>query len=1589
MNDGKPDRDLYRNPAHHLNDRWSLQTDTSTYFLTVNAGSNNLRLTPTANNVSGNTLSPEPYFMHTVGYYPRNKINGGYAVHVDNQYLYSSSYDKGEGWTSDNLATNATNTQNFTNLQVYAAGPAGTFNIALSGNAIAPREYLATINNDSITGGDVDFYNDAKSSGTFPASLISGGTAAVRVKNVCNQSPCPGSDRMVIHKYEITYPRNFNLNAASNFEFNLPASAAGNYLEIQNFTTGGVAPVLYDLTNGKRYVADISLSSLVRIVLEPSSVERKMILASEAPANINNVLNLTQRTFTNYSLADNQGDYLIISNSLLFNGANGSNPVEDYKAYRASTQGGSYTSKIYLVDELVDQFGFGILNHPLAVRNFIRFSRNTFTAAPKHIFIIGKGVEYAISEKRANDNINTLRLNFVPTYGVPASDVLLAAEPGSSLAETSIGRLSAVNAQEVEDYLKKVKQTEEAQTALSPNIADKAWTKNVLHFSGGGGEQSLATLLGGYMREYKKTISDTAFGGNVHSITKESSNTVQQLENSAVPDLFTEGLSLLTYFGHSSSSTLEFNIENPAAYNNPGKYPLFLALGCNAGNIFGNSIVRLTEKSSTAENYVLSSNKGSIGFIASSHFGLVHYLNIWGDHFYRSLSNIDYGKTIGEILNSTAQRVFNFTSQEDFYSRSNVEELTLIGDPAVRINPHSKPDYAIEDKMVELSPFVSILDETYKVKAKFMNIGKSVNQNIIVEVKHEFPNQSSEVIYRDTVEGGIDYADSVSIDVPIDIARDKGSNKITITIDADNNVDELFETNNSITKEFIVYEDEAKPIYPYNYSIINKQGIKFFASTANPLLGTLNYKMEIDTTEHFDSPLKVVSMVTSKGGVLEFSPSITLRDSTVYYWRVGAVEGNAAIKWSKASFIYLPDSEEGFSQSHLFQHLDSDTVGISLDSSSGEWRYHSRSTNIFARNGVWGNAATQEAEVSVSVEGDPYIRSACTVSTIVFNLFDPKTALPLENNTGKYGSALVCAPSRRWNFEFSYTTAASRKKIMDFMDSIPENYYVIVRNFVRSNNTIFISHWKNDTTLYGSNNSLYHKMKAVGLSVIDSFYTSRAFIHIYKKGDLRFEPISVASGGINDRITLGAEMLTPHPVGEINSPVFGPAKRWKELRWDGKKQEDSAGDELNIEVVGVKKDGMKEVLFSDIGLNQKNVDISAIDPIQYPFVQLKMQNVDSVNFTPYQLKYWTLNYDPVPEGVVAPNIYLNIKDTLEVNEPFDFGVAFKNISPNSFDSLRVKLTIVDRNNVNHQLAFEKHKPLSPFDTLTFKYNIDTKELAGLNTLYVEMNPDREQPEHHQFNNYIYKNFYIKGDTVNPFLDVTFDSRHILNNDLISSKPEIVIKLKDDAKWMLLDDTSLVSIKVKYPDGTIKSFSNFNSDTLSFNKTQQPSQSDNTATINFKPYFAEDGTYELIVSGADKSNNKAGVLEYRVAFQVINKAMISNLLNYPNPFTSSTAFVFTLTGGEIPQNLKIQILTVTGKVVREITKQELGPLQIGRNITEFKWDGTDQYGQKLANGIYLYRVITNLNGKSLDKYRSGADDTDKYFNKGYGKMYLMR
>ncbi|MBK5272590.1 MAG: hypothetical protein JJE22_16430, partial [Bacteroidia bacterium] len=402
----------------------------------------------------------------------------------------------------------------------------------------------------------------------------------------------------------------------------------------------------------------------------------------------------------------------------------------------------------------------------------------------------------------------------------------------------------------------------------------------------GASDDNLTNILQGYMDNYDRIISDTLYGANVHTFSKSTSDEVQELGSNRIEALFHEGIGLLTYFGHSSSSTMAFNLDNPDKYDNEGKYPVMIAMGCNAGNLFNFNIARFQTKETLSERFILADHKGTIAFIASTHYGIVHYLNVFNTGTYKALTGSMYGKTLGELLIESITQAYNITTQNDYYARFHCEEIALHGDPALKLNAFDKPDYVIEDPMVKISPAViSIADTHFTLDASVMNIGKAVNKNIVIEVKRTYPDHTTEIIESDTIPG-TKFIDSLSYSIPIVPDRDKGLNQITITVDPNNDVPELYENNNSVTKDFVIFEDEARPVYPGNYSIVNHQNIKLYASTANSFASVQQYRMELDTTELFNSPIKVSQSKSSAGGILEFDPGISFTEGTVYYWRV-------------------------------------------------------------------------------------------------------------------------------------------------------------------------------------------------------------------------------------------------------------------------------------------------------------------------------------------------------------------------------------------------------------------------------------------------------------------------------------------------------------------------------------------------------------------------------------------------------------------------------------------------------------------------------------------------------------------------------
>ena len=244
------------------------------------------------------------------------------------------------------------------------------------------------------------------------------------------------------------------------------------------------------------------------------------------------------------------------------------------------------------------------------------------------------------------------------------------------------------------------------------------------------------------------------------------------------------------------------------------------------------------------------------------------------------------------------------------------------------------------------------------------------------------------------------------------------------------------------------------------------------------------------------------------------------------------------------------------------------------------------------------------------------------------------------------------------------------------------------------------------------------------------------------------------------------------------------------------------------------------------------------------------------------------------------------------------------------------------------------------------------------------------------------------------LDVTFNGRHIANGEIVSANPTIFIQSKDENVYNWQTDTNGIKLWWKKPNSTV--FERINLDSFEYQFTPATSIQ-NLAKLEFKPKNLAEGIYTLKVQSNDVNLNNAGSAEYQINFTVINAKSATNFYPYPNPFTSSMRFVFKLTGSEVPDYINVKIMTIQGKVVKELNKDDLGNIHIGSNITDVVWDGTDEYGDRLANGVYLYTVTIKSNGEEIGQLASDSVSNDlnadkannKLFKHQMGKIVLLR
>lgn len=1555
LNDGKTDTPLYEEKNQQASTQNSFFEDAGTYFLVLKPNTVHKRITSTQNNLS-DLPAKEEFFMHQATNKDHQKlVYAGQGIVLAGTIINFSEYGNSESvitrynsaryetniptpFVAENSGKNATLNTTFSNYTRYNSTDTFTANFNINNQSIDKKDFKIL----------VDYQ---KSSSTFDPSLLKETTRVKIDENF--------KSWLFMNEITIDYPRTFDFSTDSFFKISYDETGS-KYFEFSNIkTTDRKNVAFYDLNLNYRY--DLTYEENIKLKTSSDS-QNNIVFDSE----IVSITDLEKVTMSNF---DEKVDLLIIYASEFNQELNGTNYLEKLIQHKQSNAGDNLSVAKINIEDLYNQFSFGIDGHNAVVRNFIQELKQN-DKLPKNVLLIGKGISYNYIVKKPE----LREKNQVPTFGHPASDNMLVMDYFNTRLLCAIGRISVKTNEEFSNVVNKIidYQTAQKETQDSDQTKEKLWMKQGVHLGGGksAGEQF---QFKNYLDYYKTIFEDKQYGGSITSIYKNSTDAIQDANSAVLDSLINNGVSLLTFFGHAAPTAIDFNLRDPKVYTNTDKYMFILSNGCYVGDLY-------LENESFSEKFVLEKDKGAIGFIGPTLYGISPGLNLFSTGFYKDLSRLNYGGTVGEhIMNS-----MNNDSSIGLISTITKQQMVYNGDPTIRLNPHKKQDYLITAEDLKFTPSViSSNDDTFDVNVTISNIGKAVDEEVLVRLTRELPNGETEVF--DKIVQNIYYQKEVKFTLTTNAVKNQGINKFSVTIDPDKSLDEITHANNAlgtpITKQ--ISSSNVTPVSPFEFAITNKNEIELKASSVNFYSSMKNFKVEIDTTELFNSSLLKSTSISSLGGTIKWKPSIDFQNEQVYYWRAKLDEENQ--QWQTSSFIHLDAYETGWNQSHYYQFKKNKFDDFEIGENK-KFQFGERQRSLTVRSGnVKYHSVRSIAYYIDNLQQARY--EYCGDFAAV--LIDPTTGKALKNKrvgsnapvaTGLYNS-IICYQFDKL-FLYDVKDQEKRKNFMDFLDVIPEGMHVLIYSQRALKPSEY--KWDEDTQAFGYN--LFDKLKENGATQAEQISEEGPYVFYFKKGDNDFKhkfekTLTEPEGLIDQSLVLPAVWNR----GNMISKTIGPAKTWKQFEWkyDHSLDDKEEGDKITYSITGIDINGVEKEFF--VQQNAQSLDISSINAKEYPYLKLNTYFEDKENYTPAQLNYWRVIYEKIPElAIDVRNVYKQYPLKLSLKEKRTIQYSIENISDVDFEPVLVRYTFTDAKGKTtikekRYSAIPKGKSID----IELQLNDEIPAEVGVNSVLIDVNPDNDQLEQNHFNNIANINYELSGDNQNPLLDVTFDGIHIIDGDLIQDEPSVVISVTDENKFLLLDDPNSFEIVLTHPDDKKVTYT-AESPEVKFYPAKE--ENENKAVIEFNPKLSA-GTYTMTVQAKDKSGNLAGDNQYIINFKVTEEDIVTQVVNYPNPFTTRTEFVANIIG-DAPDQVLIQIFAPTGAVVKEIqtTPSEITRSSGNRYYKLAEWDGTDNYGDPIGNGAYFYKVTMKRGGKVIESNKGAGSE---HFHNGIGKLYILR
>jgi len=200
------------------------------------------------------------------------------------------------------------------------------------------------------------------------------------------------------------------------------------------------------------------------------------------------------------------------------------------------------------------------------------------------------------------------------------------------------------------------------------------------------------------------------------------------------------------------------------------------------------------------------------------------------------------------------------------------------------------------------------------------------------------------------------------------------------------------------------------------------------------------------------------------------------------------------------------------------------------------------------------------------------------------------------------------------------------------------------------------------------------------------------------------------------------------------------------------------------------------------------------------------------------------------------------------------------------------------------------------------------------------------------------------DNEPPKVEVFMNDVNFVLGGITSSDPILLVKLSDNLGINVAGSSIGHDLT-----GTLNQNSN---NVYALNDFYEADIDDFTqGTVRFPLFDLESGRHEIKVRAWDVANNSAeGYTEFIVAEN--QSLALEQVLNYPNPFTTNTQFMFehNLPGQLL--DIQVRIFTVSGKLVKSLNAEVVSN---GNSVRNINWDGKDDFGADIARGVYLYKI----------------------------------